>query len=409
MMHNDQCGLYRTRRAVLRPILLIELCAALSLSLAPLRAIAESQRAILTAPQLSALLKDSNIKISATSTTVVGTGPAVTVVAEEDPKSADQDLKIDAIFLSKALIEAAPSQISTVKVLFSQIGKPGRYISIGKDQISEYGSGKVTAPQLLTALHLKDVEPEKAPAVQPGLEFDHRLLTWKRINRLKQTGTGVKPFESIFQEVEGLAKSGDADKLEQKLAYLDSKLAEQEEQIALIRKAARGHGVPASPTADRQTPAASTAAASAPSMNIDYIPPNAEGIRRDFSDRAEDAIRQTDARNHTGAQRLRALKQQIDECFSKQRQGNAFALIHEFVELVKQQTGMDILGPGGQGQGGPGQGGPGQGGQGQGGQGQGVPGQGGQGQGGPGQGGPGQGGPGPSGFGAGGPGQDGPR
>src|ERR1700733_4677394 len=140
MMHNDQCGLYRTRRAVLRPILLIELCAALSLSLAPLRAIAESQRAILTAPQLSALLKDSNIKISATSTTVVGTGPAVTVVAEEDPKSADQDLKIDAIFLSKALIEAAPSQISTVKVLFSQIGKPGRYISIGKDQISEYGS-----------------------------------------------------------------------------------------------------------------------------------------------------------------------------------------------------------------------------------------------------------------------------
>jgi hypothetical protein len=396
MMHSDECSLSCIRRAVVRLTVVIEVCAAFSFCLAGSGVNAESQRSGLTAAQLSALLKDSNIKMSATSTTVVGTGPAVTVLAEEDAMCADQDLKIDAIFLSKALIETAPNQISTIKVLFSQIGKPGRFIRVSKDQISEYGSGKVTAQQLLAALHLSDVEPEKAPAVQPGIQFDHRLLAWQRINKLKQTGTGVKPFEAIFQEVESLAKSGDSDKLDQKITYLDSKLSEQEEQIALIRKAARGHGVPASATSQPQVSGASAASSATPSINIDYIPPNADLIRRDFSERADEAIRQTESRNHTSAQRLRSLKQQIEENFANKRQGNAFALIHEFVELVKQQTGIEILGPneGGPGQNGPGQNGPGQGGPGQGGPGQGGPGQGGPGQGGPGQGGPGQGGPG---------------
>ncbi len=384
-----------------------------------------SQNETISAAQFSTIIKDSNLKISATNTTVVGSGPAVTVLADESANSVDQDLKIDAVFLSKALIEAAPNQVKTVKVLFSQEGKPGRYLSVNKEQILEYGSGKVSATQLLAALKFRDVEVEKAPSVEPGLQFDHRLLTWKRINRLKQSGTGVQPFEAIFQEVERLAKTGDANKLEEKLAYLDNKLAEQEEQISLIRKAARGLGVPASATSQSSSVAASNALPA--SAGIDPVPSDAHLIRRHFTERADEAIRQTDARSGTSALHLRALKQEIDENFSNNHPGKAFTLIREFQELVKQQTGVDILKPpdggppnghggpayGGPGQGDPGYGVPGQGGRehsgldqsgsGQSGSGQGGPGQGGPGQGGPGQGEPGQGGPG-----QGGPGRDGP-
>ena len=60
-----------------------------------------SGAAELTASQLTDLARDPSLHISAKSCTVVGTGPSITVLAEEAGKTADQNLKIDALFLSK--------------------------------------------------------------------------------------------------------------------------------------------------------------------------------------------------------------------------------------------------------------------------------------------------------------------
>ena len=78
---------------------------ALSVSLVSISPYSVADALKLTAGQLSALLKDPSIKVSATSTVVSGTGPAVTVLADEKDKATDQDLKIDAVFLSKALVD----------------------------------------------------------------------------------------------------------------------------------------------------------------------------------------------------------------------------------------------------------------------------------------------------------------
>ena len=198
----------------------------------------------LSASQLTAVIRESNAKISAHGITVVGNGPAVTVLAEEDEKASTQDLKIDAIFISKALVDTVPNQINSVKVLFSQPGHTGRFLKVSKSEILEYGSGKLTAAQLLSSLLISEVEPEHAPSVQPGLQYERRLILWRRIDKLKEAGTGVKPFEDIFQSIEELAKAGDDSKFSERLSYLESKLSEQEEQVAQIKKAARGHGVP---------------------------------------------------------------------------------------------------------------------------------------------------------------------
>jgi hypothetical protein len=307
----------------------------------------------LSSAELNAVLKDPSVKISATLTTVVGTGPALTVLAEEAAKTADQDLKIDAIFLTKALIDSAPNQISTVKVLFSQAGKPGRFIVITKGEISQYGSGKLTANQLLSSIRLLEVGPERAPTVKPGPLYDRRLLAWERINKLKQGGTGVRPFEAIFEESEAAAGAPDADKVDEKLTFLESKLTEQEEQVALIKKAARGLGVPAAPSRTEYA-AAPTASgggnAAAQRDGYNYIPPDGEILKRVYAEKADDVIREVQLKNAEGGKQLRLLKEQIDQCFAGSQQGQGFALMHKFQTYAAQQLGSDPFGPLGGGQ-----------------------------------------------------------
>ena len=279
----------------------------------------------LTAPQLTEVVRESNMKISASGITVVGSGPAVTVLAEEDAKSTDQDLKIDAVFISKALIDTVPNQIRTVKVLFTQAGHPGRFINVNKSEVLEYGSGKLSAPQLLSSLFITDVEPERAPTVQQGPQYERRLILWRRIDKLRQAGTGVKPFEDLFQGVESVAKSGDADKLEQRLEYLESKLSDQEEQLEEIRKAARGHGVPAAAAANSvSSGSGSKSGANGSSLSdLNELPPHADEMKRLYTEQGDALIRQADMRSHESALALRTLKGQVDRSFASNHQVRA--------------------------------------------------------------------------------------
>jgi len=121
----------------------------------------------LTTSQLNSILKDPSVKVSATSNIVMGTGPTVTVLTEEDAKTSEQDLKIDALFLSKALMEAAPGQIEKVKILFSQSGREGRFIIIDNKEIQDFGHGKISPEKMLATMRFADVEPERAPGLEP--------------------------------------------------------------------------------------------------------------------------------------------------------------------------------------------------------------------------------------------------
>lgn len=260
----------------------------------------------LTTSQLNSILKDPSVKVSATNSMVMGTGPVVTVLTEEDAKNSEQDLKIDALFLSKALMEAAPGQIEKVKILFSQSGREGRYIIIDNKEIQDFGHGKISPEKMLASMRFADVEPERAPDVVPGAEFERRLLVWNRIKKLRQQGTGVGPFENIFREIETAAKAGDANKVTDKVAYLESKLHDQEEQVKQAKKSAQGRGVPA--IASR----ASTApASSAPPNSVEtaargnsYIPPDAERIKRIYHQDIETWIRSVSSKNSSQGEKI---------------------------------------------------------------------------------------------------------
>lgn len=313
--------------------------------------------AALTAGQLTGILVGANVGKKTLDPKVVGAGPAVTVLAQAKPEATDNELKIDAVFYAKTLVESAPGQIETIKVLYAQTGKPGRFVSVSKTSIEEFGAGKKTPGELLASLTLISVQEESAPNVVPGPELERRLLLWRRIEKLKQKGTGVKPFETLFAQLETMSKEGGGNEFLQKITYLETKLSDQEEQVKQAKKAASGKGIisrTGSSSSGSHTPP-STAAIPTPSGpgGADLtLPPNAEQIIQSYSSGSANIL------NHVPSgqdAQLRQLKQQIDQCISAKRLGQACALIAQFHSLSMRLTGIDIMAPPG---GGPPGGGP---------------------------------------------------
>jgi hypothetical protein len=200
----------------------------------------------LTASQLTAILKSGDKKLNSVSTVtrVLGTGPNVTVMVQCPPTASERDLKIDATLFAKKLIETPINNIDKVELIFSSgAAGDGKIISIDKQLIQNYGGGSMTVEQLLSSLNFSPVIPDDLPGVEQGPQMERRLIILERIEKLRKTGTGVKPFQSIFASIESAIKSGDCANLSGRLSELESSLTEQEEQVAIAKRTASGQGV----------------------------------------------------------------------------------------------------------------------------------------------------------------------
>jgi len=356
------------------------ICSATGLALLSSTALAAETKPVLSSSELTEILREPGVGAKATNIQVVGTGPDITVLAAKEASSGERDLKIDAIFIAKAVFQHAAAQVNKVKVLYSQADHEGRYVSITSKEILDYGSGKINAEQLLSSLRLVPVAAERAPDVVAGPQFERRLLVWQRIEKLRQQGTGVTPFETIFAEIDGMVKAGTPDP-SKKIAYIESKLSEQEEALKQAKRTARGLGVPASKNSLSSTSpsqAQQSGSTGAPSSmgsgtgagsgnSIGYLPPDHQFIRQIYHNRAESMVSLAKTKDRKAAEELEDLKKQIDKAFSDDRKPEAFALMRKFQTLVKQVTNTDMMGPpegqaggppGGQGGGPPGGGGP---------------------------------------------------
>lgn len=195
----------------------------------------------LTAGQLQALVRSTE---AGANVTVVGSGPSVTILSEKAASASERSLKVDAMFLAKAMIDGAGGQVESVKILYSQTGSAGRFITINKKLVDDYGAGRLTPDQLLGSLNLVTVGQERSTAeIAEGPLMERRLLVWQRIEKLKEQGTGVSAFEKLFQQMEQSVKSSDEAALSPKVSFLETKLGEQEEQLKQAKRAQQGHGI----------------------------------------------------------------------------------------------------------------------------------------------------------------------
>lgn len=159
-------------------------------------------------------------------------------------KTSDQDLKIDALLVAKSLYDASPPELTSCKIIFSNGGKDAKYTIISRQKVSEYSSGSVNAQELLGSLTLTAVVQESQPDVVEGPFYERRILVWERIENLRKQGTGVKPFEHLYLELEAAIKANDDQKsIFNKLTSLEEKLAGQETQMAQAKKVAQGKGI----------------------------------------------------------------------------------------------------------------------------------------------------------------------
>jgi len=88
-----------------------------------------------------------------------------------------------------------------------------------------------------------EANPSADQSVCEGPMVERRLLIWRRIEKLKEQGTGVQAFEALFKDAEGSAKASDEASLSKKLTYLESKLNAQEEHVRQAKMAQQGRGI----------------------------------------------------------------------------------------------------------------------------------------------------------------------
>lgn len=318
--------------------------------------IQNSAWAKLSSSQLTNLLR-ANAKARVSNINIIGDGPLVTVVADKNPNASDKELKIDAIFLGKTLIENAPGQVADIKVIFSQQDREGRYIQISSQQIKDFGSGKIEPDKFLASIDLISVAGEQTPDVVQGPQFERRLIVWKRIDHLRKMGTGVRPFQNAFKDVETQVASGKTDDLSTKISNLERTLSQQENILQEAKRIARGKGIISASggksfgqnaQAIKSDPQAGHSNQSLPAQagaESNFIPAEANQIKAAFNQKSDTLVRQVESKDRAKGQNLRALRTTINTLFTQGKQAEAFRNIHEFQTIVYQTVGVDLMAP----------------------------------------------------------------
>lgn len=163
------------------------------------------------------------------------------------PKATEQDCKIDAVLVAKAVMDAYPKDVARIKLVLSTSNSDTmQEVTVTTGDIKAFATGSISKDDLLTSLELKNFEPsaneqeaisglqtEGSKPVAPGAFRSQRQLLAGRIEKLKARGTGTKPFEEMLAKIESDVQKPATEvphaTLLQEIRGLDAHLYEQEE------------------------------------------------------------------------------------------------------------------------------------------------------------------------------------
>lgn len=188
---------------------------------------------------------------------VVISGNYATVLTRRHPRAKEEDMKIDAVLITKSVLDGYGYCLDGVRVLFrDEDGANGRKIAVTEQDIKNYGAGTMDPQQFLASLKLVSIDGEldgdsselnrgKASSlvVSPGPYEEQRLMLLDRINSLRKRGTGVAPYEKLFVTMDDAAKTATAAEVKVLVSRLAEKLKEQEQLCRQAELVSRGQGV----------------------------------------------------------------------------------------------------------------------------------------------------------------------
>ncbi len=184
-------------------------------------------------------------------------GREATILTRRHPKATDDDLRIDAVLITKSVLDSF-NTIGTVQVLFrDEDSSSGKSVEVTAGDIKTYANGTIDPKKFLATIAVTKVggddeanksklsAEEKKFSVSSGLYEEQRLLLMDRINTLRRKGTGVAPFEAMFAQIETQVKNGQAAVLKDSIEKLGEKLAAQEDLVRQANRTGAGRGITA--------------------------------------------------------------------------------------------------------------------------------------------------------------------
>lgn len=194
------------------------------------------------------VLREAKVVSPATRLDVLKSDQDVTVITKRTPKMNDDDCKIKAVLMAKALMDAQPKQLAAVKVIYTVDGENGvSRVVVGAGDVHAFAGGTITEKQLLASLDLQkeagDGSDNGKEAVVAGPQKEKRAVLQSRIEALKQGGTGVAPFQKMFNDIEDLTRAGKTKEASQLIGDLSAKLSSQESLRDQAKRVGEGRGV----------------------------------------------------------------------------------------------------------------------------------------------------------------------
>lgn len=182
-------------------------------------------------------------------------GKFATILTRRQPKATEQDLKIDAVLITKSVLDAYGYCLDGVKVLYrEEDGANARRVTVSENDIKNYAQGAVDPQKFLDSIKIVAIDAageshsntgnsQEQMAVSPGPLEDQRLLLMDRIGTLRKRGTGVAPYENIFRELDKAAQANNTEEVKKQVKSLADKLAAQEQLIRQAELVGKGQGV----------------------------------------------------------------------------------------------------------------------------------------------------------------------
>jgi hypothetical protein len=183
--------------------------------------------------QLVTLLRSAKLINPSYELKVAISSDEIQITTQKKPKATADELKIQAVLLSKTAFDTISSGPQRVKLTFLDFNPEGyTEVHVKRAEVMLFGEGKLSQKDLLASLDITSSQVEgeaAAPGAVAGPLQTERTMALERINRLKAAGTNVTAFMKLFDEVEESAKKNDEEKVKPQLADLRRRLKDQEE------------------------------------------------------------------------------------------------------------------------------------------------------------------------------------
>lgn len=204
----------------------------------------------LSAVEMQALLRNARIIDAGYPLRISVHEQEALVSTKRNPKANETDCKVDAVLMAKTLMDAYPTQVLRVKVLFNNYEEnKANQVVVTKGDIKSFGAGAIDQKTLLNSLdystisaHTQDSGGDSLTpyAVSPGVFSNERQLLLGHIKLLEKRGTNVKAFQTIFEQIETNVRGHkDQTLIKQGISDLAGKLKEQDKfirQASLVQK-----------------------------------------------------------------------------------------------------------------------------------------------------------------------------